>query len=332
MHRRVAAIANPCAGGGRVGRLWPQLAQRLRARFGDLSLRLTESPRHATRITRELIENGFDLIIAVGGDGTISDVVNGFLYDDTPLCADVELGIVPVGTGGDFRRTLGIPADPGQAVEILSGGKALAIDVGKISLVADDGSAVRRYFVNLVSFGMGGEVAANVRNLLTMFGGRTAFLWATLKSLVTYHGRRIELELDRNGQLLPFFISNVALGNGRYHGGGMQPCPEAILDDGLLDVTVIDYMNPLEVLRDIRALYSGDVYRLAKVHRLQACRLAGRAEQPTAVEVDGEVLGRLPLEVEVLPRRLNVLLSPSSPHFASSRARLADRQRAIWPR
>lgn len=315
MSRKIAAIANPFAAGGRAGRRWPHLAQRLRARLCDLTVRLTDFPGHATCIARELIESGFDLIIAVGGDGTISEVANGFLRDDQPIHSDVQLGILPIGTGGDFRRTLGIPSDVDQALEILAEGKPLAIDMGKAALVGRDGHLTRRYFVNLASFGMGGDVAAGARNMLTLLGGRTAFLWATFKALATYHGREVEIELHGSRRPLSFFISNVAVGNGRYHGGGMQPCPKAVLNDGAFDVTVIDYLNPFEVVRDIRVLYSDDVYRHSKVHRLQARRLTARAHRPTLVEIDGEPLGQLPLEVEVLPRRLNVLLSPSSPYF-----------------
>ncbi len=320
MNRKFAAIANPQAAGGRMGRLWPQLAERLRARLGDVTLRVTDSPGHATGIAREMIEGGLDTIIAVGGDGTINEVANGFLREDKPLRDDLQLGILPVGTGGDFRRTLGIPTDAGEAIEIIAGGRPLAIDVGKATLASRDGSPVQRYFVNLTSFGIGGEVAVGARNAFTVLGGRTGFLWATLKTVARFRGRQIEIELEGGGSPQRFFISNVAVGNGRYHGGGMHPCPQALLNDGVLDVTVIDYLTPLEVLRKIRALYSDNVYRLPQVHRLEARSLRASADQPTWVEVDGEAVGFLPLEVDVLPRRLNVLLSPSSPHFGSGGA------------
>ena len=318
MQRKSAAIVNPAAGNGRAGRAWPQLAARLVARLGDLDVRLTDSPGHATRIARQLAESGFDLIIAVGGDGTISEVANGILQSDRALGRGVQLGIVPVGTGGDLRRSLRIPTDPREAIEAIVHGQSLAIDVGKASLVASDGASARRYFVNLASFGLGGDVAAAAKNRLTVLGGRTAFLWATLKGLATFRGREVEIELDESGVPRRFFVSNVAVGNGRYHGGGMQPCPRARMNDGLLDVTVIEYMNPLQVLRNIHVLYSDDVYRLSKVHRLEARKLRARADQPTLVEMDGEPIGYLPLEIEILPRRLNVLLSPSSQHFRTA--------------
>ena len=315
MNRRIAAITNPYAAGGRVGKMWPQIAQKLRGRLGELALRQTDSAGHATQIARDLIESGYDLIIAVGGDGTMNEVANGFLREDEPLNPEATLGIFPVGTGADFQRTLGVPSSVDRAIDILAEGRALAIDVGKIRFTGQDGSPCQRYLVNLASFGMGGDVAATVKNHLAVFGGKTAFMWATLKTLARYRGRRVEIEIDNCGKALPFFITNVAVGNGQYHGGGMHPCPYAVVDDGLLEVTVIDYLKLFELVRDIRVLYSDNIYSHPKVHHLRARRIVATADEPTQIEVDGEPLGRLPLEIEVLPRRLPVLLSPSSPLF-----------------
>ncbi|HUI40712.1 MAG TPA: diacylglycerol kinase family protein [Terriglobia bacterium] len=316
MIRRAAAIVNPSAAGGRAGRLWPSMARQLRERVGDVTVRCTESAGHATALAGALIEAEHDLIIAVGGDGTLSEVANGYLRNDEPIRPNVQLGFLPVGTGSDFRRTLRIPADVRQAIEILATGKPLDIDVGRVTFVGLDGVERRRHFINLVSFGMGGEVAAGAKNCLTAFGGTAAFFGATLRTIASYRGRRIELELDGDGHWLPFFVSNVAVGNGQYHGGGMRPCPTALLSDGVLELTVIDYLNAFEIARDIRVLYSENVYRLPKVHHLRARRLSARADEPTRIEVDGEPLGWLPLEIEVLPRRLPVLVSPFSPLFA----------------
>jgi len=308
MNRKVAAIANPYAAGGRAGRLWPQMAQRLRKRLGDLTVRLTDSAGHATQIARQFVDDGYDLIVAVGGDGTISEVANGLLQDDRLVRPDIQLGILPVGTGADFQRTLGIPSNVGDAIEILAGGKPLATDMGKISFAGRDGNRQQRYFVNLASFGMGGSVAAGAKNLLAALGGKAGFLWATFKTVATYRGRHVWIELDGSQESLAFFITNVAVGNGRFHGGGMRPCPTAAVNDGVFEVTVIDYLKPFELARDIHVLYSDNVYRHPKAHHLRARRLVARAEEPTWIEVDGEPLGRLPIEIEVLPQRLNVLV------------------------
>jgi diacylglycerol kinase (ATP) len=308
MDNRIAAIVNPRAAGGRASRLWPQLAARLHERLGELTVHFTDSTGHASRIARELITSGFDFIVAVGGDGTISEVANGFLNNDEPISARARLGIVPVGTGADFQRTLGIPSDMLAAIEVLGTGRVLPIDVGKVRFADAEGHEQQRYFVNLTSFGISGSIAVRAKNRLQALGGRTAFLWATLKTAATDRGRAVEIRLDAAADWHQHFITNVAIGNGRFHGGGMQPCPQALLDDGLLDVTIIQYLRPHEIVRDIRVLYSDNVYVHPKVDHMRVRRIEARSSEPTWIEVDGEPLGRLPIEVEVLPRRLQVIV------------------------
>ena len=266
------------------------------------------------------MRQGFDYIVAVGGDGTISEVANGFLEGDEPVWPGAQLGILPIGTGGDFRRTLGIPPDPRQATEILRTGVPLTIDLGKVTFVGHSGATESRYFVNLVSFGMGGDVAAASKNLLTPLGGRAAFLWATFTTFLAYRGKHVRLALDPTaGAAAPaassrsFFVTNVAVGNGQYHGGGMHPCPTAVPNDGALEVTVIDRLNWFELVRDIRVLYSDNLYVHPKTHHFTVRNFRAEADEPTRIEVDGEPLGTLPISIQVLPARLPVVVSASNP-------------------
>jgi YegS/Rv2252/BmrU family lipid kinase len=293
---------NPRAAGGKSAKRWPRVAKRL----GDVTTHFTESSGHATVLARELLEQGFELIIAAGGDGTTNEVANGFFRDDLPIRPTACLGVVPLGTGGDFQRTLGI-STPEQAIKVLTNGVALPMDVGKAVFRAHDGSTQSRYFVNLVSFGMGGEVAARAKNFLMPLGGTVAFLYATLVVFLSYRAKQVALRLDDAGQL-GFSITNVAVGNGRYHGGGMHVCPKAVLDDGLFEVTVIDRLGMLELLRDLPVLYSDDIYVHPKTHHFRAWKVTAEAAEPTRIEIDGEPLGTLPLEVTMLPRALRVMV------------------------
>ena len=271
--------------------------------------RFTEHPGHATQLVRQALMDGRRLIIAVGGDGTINEAANGFLSGGEPVNPDACLGIIPIGTGGDFQRSVRIPSDIEGAVETIAGGFAHTIDVGAARLQGHDGHPVERCFVNLTSFGMGGEVCVRSRNFLSPLGGKIAFLYATFAVFLTYRAKRVRLTLD--GAPLPneLLITNVAIGNGRYHGGGMHPCPRAVLDDGLLEVTTIDYLNMFELVRDLPVLYSDDVYRHPKVRHHRARTVLAESEEVTRIELDGEAVGRLPLEVRVLPSRLPVLVS-----------------------
>ena len=309
---KIAAVVNPQSSSGKTGRTWSDISARLEARLGPIETRFTQRPGHAISLARELLEQGFDRIIAAGGDGTINEVANGFLRDDQPISPAACLGILPLGTGGDFRRTLGIPRSIPEAIDVLAAGNTLRIDVGKASFRNQHGQPEARYFVNLLSFGMGGEVASRARNFLTPLGGTLAFLYASAIALLRYRRKQVRLTLDGHAAASPFSIYNVAVGNGRFHGGGMQACPTAILNDGIFEVTVIDYMSPFQVIVDFPVLYSDNIYRHPKVHHLRASRLLAEAGEPVPIEVDGEPLGALPLEITVLPERLPVVAPPTA--------------------
>ena len=271
--------------------------------------RFTAHPEHAMRLVRQALMDGRRLIIAVGGDGTINEVVNGFLSGGEPVNPEARLGIIPIGTGGDFQRSVRIPSDIEGAVETIAGGFARTIDVGAARMQGHDGHPLERCFVNLTSFGMGGDVSVRAKNFLMPLGGKTAFLYATFAVFLTYRAKRVRLTLDGAPLHNELRITNVAIGNGRYHGGGMHPCPRAVLDDGLLEVTTIDYLNMFELVRDLPVLYSDNVYRHPKVRHHRARTILAESEEVTRIELDGEAAGSLPLEVRVLPRRLPLLVN-----------------------
>lgn len=306
---RVVAILNPKAGGGKVKSRWPEYEAAIRQKLPQLEVRWTERPWHATDITRAALRDGADLILGVGGDGTVHEVVNGFLENDLPIREGSRLGYIPMGTGGDFQRTLKAPGDSVAVAAYLEQGATGLMDVGKVRFSGNAHDGPReRYFANLLSFGMGGDVSVAAKNnVFTGIDGQVAFLWATLKVFFRYGGKSVQLGFD--GQPLnPLVdITNVAVGNGQFHGGGMLPCPGASLTDGLLDVTTIERLNWLELIRDIRMLYSGSVYEHPKVRHQQVRKLIAQSPDDTRVEVDGESAGSLPIEISVIPRVIPVI-------------------------
>jgi len=305
---RTAVIVNPKSASGKTGRRWPHIASLLRARIGDFDARCTERPGHATELSRELLNHGYCRIITAGGDGTISESANGFLRDDEPINPQACLGILPLGTGGDFRRSLTVPSDLDEAIQIIAADNCVPIDIGKAEFRGNSGLPVTRYFVNLLSFGMGGEVAARSENVLNPFGGKASFLYATAAAFLKYKLKTVRLFLDGSSEALSFRAYNIAAGNGRFHGGGMNACPTAVLDDGILEITVIEDMSPFETIRDFRMLYSDNVYRHPRVKHLRAAQLRAESESVVRIEIDGEPLGTLPLRITVLPKRLPVLM------------------------
>ena len=309
MSAPAVAILNPRAAGGKTVRRWPRYAKEIEGRLGALETLETEHPGHATELVRQALARGAGLVIAVGGDGTVNEVVNGFFEDGKPVREGARLGYVPMGTGGDFQRTIQLPTEPGAVADCMATGRVWPIDVAKIRLVGHDGAPLERCFINLASFGMGGDVSIKAKNCwATKLDGKLAFLWATFAVFFQYGGKTVRLRLDDSPEWRTFTVTNVALGNGRYHGGGMHPCPRAVLDDGLLEVTTIEKLSWFELIRDLRILYSDDLYVHPKTKHFRARRIVAESDEITRIEVDGEALGRLPLEATVLERALGLMV------------------------
>lgn len=301
MSSRTAAIVNPRAAGGKAAAQWPRIVQRI----GLVEAVFTQRPDHARELAAELLDQGFERILAVGGDGTISETVNGFFRDGRAINPAAEFGILPMGTGGDFQRTLGI-RDMEAAVAVVRAGKSKLIDAAEITFERHTGGQTSRYFINLTSFGMGGEVATRAKNAFSSVSGKLAFMYATAEVFFRYQAKTVELTLD-GGAPTTHKILNIAIANGRYHGGGMHVCPKALLDDGLLEVTVIDALGMLTLAKDLPVLYSDNVYKHPKVHHYHAKRVRATSSARVSIEVDGEALGTLPIEIRVLPAAVRIL-------------------------
>ncbi len=308
---KTAVIVNSASDAGKTGRRWKQLHRAVENRIGPVEVCFTESAGHADGLTGTLLRRGFDRIVGVGGDGTFNEIANGFIENGSPVRPGAVMALLPAGTGGDLCRSLEMPSRPDEAIEVLATGVPLEIDLGKITFEAHGGGSATRYFVNLTSLGMGGEVSARAKNAMKVLGGKAAFFWATLKVFATYRGKAVDLELDGEPSG-PYNILNVAIGNGRFHGGGMYVCPDAILHDGVLNVTVIDDLSLLTLLRDSKYLYDGNIHNHPKIRCFRARRIVATSPEETRIEVDGEPLGRLPVEITVLPRAMHVLVTRNS--------------------
>lgn len=289
-------VVNPRAGAGRAKRRLDQLSDALRGRGATFEIRETRGPRDAIRIVREALREGFTGIAAVGGDGTLHECANGFFDEDARAIApNAWLGVIPVGTGGDFRRTLGLSRDLDEAVERLVAAKPRPIDIGEVELSGPDGSPRRAMFVNIASFGLSGVVVELVNNTPKLLGGRASFLLGTVRAMARYRNERIALHLDDSPPRVTT-VQTVAIANGQYFGGGMQVAPKAILDDGLFDVTVLEDMSTLDALRLSKPMYRGEVLEQPKVASFRAKVVRAESVEGRAlpIEVDGEAPGFLP--------------------------------------
>ncbi len=302
-------IVNPAAGGGRVRQVWPQLHQQIEQQIGAFSFAFTNGPNHATALTRRALNGPYQRIIAIGGDGTLNEVVNGFFRDGALLRPDAVLVPVACGTAGDFRRTLGrstpLPDFRAQRLQ--------TVDVGRITYTDATEEAAKqpaqRHFINIASFGMGGMVDAVVRDLplKSLLGGRLAYLYAILHTLVRYRNATIELHIDGT-DYGRYTIRNIAIANGRYFGGGLPIAPHASLQDGLLTIIIIKDMSRIDFIRHARRFYAGRHLELDAVSAFQGRHIEARptSAPPVLLDVDGEPLGRLPATFEVLPQALTI--------------------------
>ena len=300
-------VVNPQSAGGKTERRWPELRAVIQEAYGAFDERFTRAAGDATAMTREALRGGADVVVALGGDGTINEVVNGFFDGDHAIAPTAAFGVIPAGTGGDFIKSLNVPRDTYAAASNLKSSPR-AIDVGRLRYVTDDGSSAVRYFINIASFGIGGMIDRLVNQSSKAFGGTVSFAVATLKAGAKYKNATVRLTLD-GGPAREGKIYNVAVANGRYFGGGMKVAPDAALDDGWFDVVTLGDFGFADLLFRGLDIYSGKHLKNPKVtvHRakkIEAVPTDGGAE--VLLDVDGEAPGRLPATFELLAGALNV--------------------------
>ncbi|MGE0402027.1 MAG: diacylglycerol kinase family protein [Kofleriaceae bacterium] len=296
---------NPNSQGGKLGKRWPEVAETLQRAFPFEDV-MTTGVGDATRLTRSALESGAERIVAIGGDGTVNEVVNGFFADGQPIAPDATFALVPYGTGGDFRRTLGVANDVQEAAKVIAMGKRRRIDLGKLTFVANTGGQAIRMFANITSFGLSGVVDRLVNDSKKRLGGKMAFAWASIKATFQYTNQRVQLVFDGTDRV-ESTIYNVAVANGRFFGGGMKVAPNAELDDGMFDVVAFGDMGLGEALKLSRKIYDGAHLSMDKVTSRRARTVYAEPIDSNAVvelDVDGEAPGKLPAQFELVPQAL----------------------------
>lgn len=301
---RVLVIVNPRSRGGATARRWPAVEAHLRAALGPVEVETTRGPRDAERIAREGVRAGAELLVVAGGDGTLSETVAGLLGAGPG--ASAELAPLPLGTGGDFVRGLGLATDLDAAIARIAAGKARRIDAGRIAYVDRAGRPATTHFLNIASAGVSGLVTELVNRAPKQLGGRVSFLIGTLRALARWRSAPMRLRIDgepvHEGPL-----DLVAVANGSCFGGGMRVAPDARADDGLFDVVWIRGSSRARLVRKLPLLYEGRHVGLAEVSVRRGTRVELEPLAPDAevcIEVDGEPLGRLPARFELLPGAL----------------------------
>lgn len=306
-------IVNPNSAGGRTRAAWPRTEAMLREALGPFHPLFTERTGHATDLTRAALRDGADLVIALGGDGTLNEVVNGFFECDATgnwraVRPEAAFGLLPAGTGGDFPRTLGTPRVLADAAHGLARARRRRIDAGRLDYLDGDGRPATRHFINITSFGIGGLVDRYVNQSSKSLGGRASFFLASTRASLGYRNARVRLSLD-DGPAEEHVVYNVAVANGRYFGGGMHIAPDAALDDGLFDVVTIGDVGMGTMLWHAAKIYRGTHVTLpfVTVERARRVRAESVGGEEVLLDMDGEQPGRLPATFEILPGAIQVL-------------------------
>ena len=306
-------IINPESASGETRKAWPGIASELSSHFGGFKPAFTERQGHARELAAEAARKGNTLIIACGGDGTISEVANGILLSGK----DAELGILPSGTGGDFRRTLGISANSRDAARVLKGGKTRRIDVGRVTFHTEKGEKETRYFIGVASFGMSAEIIERVKENQPQWlpaaapawlRGRLAFGSSMLLTALQSPATRVVVQLDEHHEK-HLTVANLCIANARYFGGGMKIAPGAKMNDGKFDVVTVGDLGALKIFTNAPRLYLGSHLSMNEVGHALAEKVTARAADKAAIvplEVDGELPGRLPATFQVLHQALLV--------------------------
>lgn len=300
-------VVNPRAGRGSVGKQWPHILEGAQQRLGPVHFSVTGRPGDAALAARQALRNGAEVIVCVGGDGTLNEVITGMMEEKRSLRPDALLGLIPNGTGCDFVRTVHIPRSPGEALDVIVASRFQPLDLGRLAYKDHRGRPAVRYFHNVTSFGLGGEVDERVNRTTKLLGGFGSFFWATLLTVLRYRGKRIILSIDGSPEE-SITVMNVVIGNGQYHGGGMWVAPQASVNDGLFHLTIIGDFSLPEVLKNLPKLYNGRLFSLEKVRGMTAKKIEARSHERVLLDVDGEQPGSLPMTAEIVPSALRLIV------------------------
>jgi YegS/Rv2252/BmrU family lipid kinase len=306
-------VVNPRSANGSTARHFDAILRAVRAAIGDAKHAFTERAMHAAELTRAALKAGHDLIVAVGGDGTVNEVVNGFFQParpgepSKPVRTSAALAMLPRGTGGDLRRSMGLDRNLDHCAARLAGERG-AVDVGRVDYVADDGSAASRYFINVGEVGVGAKVVDIANRSSKRLGGKVTFLLASLRALAGWHDQRVRASFD-GGPEEDLSVTSLAIANGKYFGGGMMVAPEARLDDGQFHVTIWSGYGLSDFVFKGGSMYDGSHVNLkgTRTRTARTVRVDPAGSDPVDIEVDGERLGRLPATFTILPGALQLV-------------------------
>ncbi len=302
---KIALVVNPASANGNTAKRFPEVTAAFSEAGIDVSYQFTEGPEHATAITRQFLQDGYNLIISVGGDGTANEVVNGFFYEGQLINRQASAAFMSTGTGRDFGRTIGTPPVIKDAVDHILKIPPRPVDLGRVNFTGNTGERLTRYFINIAGLGLDGDTVARVNRTSKALGGFVSFLWGTLVSLMLYKNKEMAITVD-GVEICHEPVTVVVVGNGRYFGGGMCIAPEAIVDDGLFDIIILRGLSKISLLLNLPKVYGGRHLTHPRIKSLRGRKISITSLEGAMLDLDGEQPGRAPVEIELLPAALNL--------------------------
>lgn len=309
----IVAVVNPKSGGGRTAARIGDIEKALTSALGPVEVVKTERMGDGERLTRDALMRGATRIIAIGGDGTLNEVVNGFFQDGRPVQSGAAFSFAMSGSGGDFRKTYAAPGNVLEAIAALKAAMPRPLDLGRVTYIGDIGETVTRVFVNIASFGLSGEVVTRVNRarVAKWFGGPFAFKWHSTMAALRFRPWRVRLTVDDVFDET-LALSTAAICNGRFFGGGMMIAPGADPADGLFDVVVIAETKARDMIARMNDIYTGAHVSHPNVHVVRGRRVtatpAADQSAPVFAERDGEGAMRLPATFDILPGALTLCI------------------------
>jgi diacylglycerol kinase (ATP) len=308
-------IVNPRSRGGETGAIFDKMCDPIERAIGAFEVAFTGRPRHAVELARDAALAGRSTVVAVGGDGSVHEVVNGLMQARDQGAGKTRLGVIGAGTGGDFRKTLEIEHRLDRYAAIIAGGKTKAIDVARFHYRTHKGDRESAFFVNILSVGLGGLVDQYVAESSRTLGGTVAYFGASLRALVNSEVGVLGCTFSLAGTTREEELRsrNLAICNGRFFGSGMQVAPMAKVDDGVLEIVDLGAAPKVKFALASSKIYTGDHLKSADVRHFRADKLKiellnTAVNDKFLLDVDGEPLGTLPIEVELVPSAIEVFV------------------------
>lgn len=303
---KTRVIINPASNHGRTRHRWTEIKEALKGFFKEFKYDFTERPLQAADLAREALKEGTELLIGVGGDGTVNEIANGFFENQKAINPEASLGIVPSGTGCDLTRSLNIPRSLKYAVKFISEAPDQSIDVGRVTYSDREGATSNRYFLNIADFGLGGEVVRKV-NQERLKRKASSYVRCLVETMLSFKGHEVRMMVDGQEKCSGNYLIG-AIANGKIFGKGMKIAPLARLDDSLFDIILVKSLKFLEFCLHGWKLINGSHLSYHKVTMLRGQKVAvcPIKNEPVLIEMDGEQVGRLPATFEIIPSTLLV--------------------------